>query len=243
MKILVVGASGATGRLLTEALLNRGHQVRAVVRSPDKLPKTLANHPLLEIVQASLLDLGDDELAGLVRDCVAIASCLGHTLTLKGILGPPRKLVTEATRRLCEVVRATGPSRPLKFVLMNTAGNRNRDLEEPISFGQKCVIGFLRIALPPHADNESAADYLRTNVGQKSSAIAWTVVRPDTLVNEGGVTAYEVYASPTRSAVFNAGQTSRENVAHFMAELITNDVLWKRWQGQMPVIYNKGFSR
>jgi nucleoside-diphosphate-sugar epimerase len=242
MKILVVGGSGATGRLLVEILLNRGHQVRAAVRSPDKLPKTLTNHPLLEVVQASLLDLSDDEMPGLVRDCAAIASCLGHALTLKGIFGPPYKLATDATRRLCEAVRATRPQRPIKFVLMNTAGNRNRDLVEPISFGQKCVIGFLRIVLPPHADNEGAAEYLRTNVGQKDNAIEWAAVRPDTLVNEEEVTEYEVHTSPTRSAVFNAGQTSRPNVAHFMAELITNDALWKRWQGQMPVIYNKGFS-
>jgi len=64
-------------------------------------------------------------------------------------------------------------------------------------------------------------------------------VRPDGLIDEDAVTAYELHPSPTRSAIFDAGQVSRINVAHFMAELITNDETWQTWQGQMPVIYSK----
>jgi len=53
------------------------------------------------------------------------------------------------------------------------------------------------------------------------------------------VSEYEIHPSPTRSAIFNAGQTSRINVGHFMAELVTDDETWNKWKGQMPVIYNK----
>jgi hypothetical protein len=122
---------------------------------------------------------------------------------------------------------------------MNTAGNSNRDLPEQISLGEKGVIGLLRLLLPPHVDNEKAADYLRTQIGQEDKTIGWAVVRPDSLLDENEVTAYEAHPSPTRSALFNPGVTSRINVAHFMAELITNDDVWRQWQGQMPVIYNK----
>ena len=239
MTTLVVGASGATGRLLVGELLNRGQRVRAVVRSPEKLPETMRHHRLLSIIHASLLDLSDDELKQYVRDCTAVAVCLGHNLSFRGIYGPPRRLVADATRRLCEAVRAAGEHRPVRFVLMNTAGNRNRDLEEPISFGQRCVVGLIRLLLPPHVDNEKAADYLRVSVGQNDSAIEWVVVRPDSLVNEDSVSEYCLHPSPTRSAIFNAGKTSRINVAHLMAELITNDSLWRRWRMQMPIIYNK----
>lgn len=242
MTILVVGASGATGRLLVKDLLNRGQRVTAVVRSPERLPEAVRNHHLLSIVHAHLLDLSDDELKQHVSDCTAVASCLGHNLNVKGIYGSPRRLVTDATRRLCEAVRTTRPHRPVRFVLMNTAGNRNRGLEEPISLGQRCVIGLIRLLLPPHLDNENAADYLRVNVSQNDSAIEWVVVRPDTLVNEDSVSEYAVHPSPTRSALFNAGKTSRINVAHFMADLVAGDDVWRRWRGQMPVIYNKGFA-
>lgn len=125
---------------------------------------------------------------------------------------------------------------------MNTAGNSNRDLHERISFGQRCAIGLVRLLLPPHVDNEDAADYLRTKIGQDDEAIQWVVVRPDALINENQVTAYEVHPSPTRSALFNPGKTSRINVAHFMAELITDEEAWNGWKGQMPVIYNKAAS-
>ncbi len=107
---------------------------------------------------------------------------------------------------------------------------------------QKCVIGLLRLLTPPHVDNEEAADYLRTRIGQTDEAIEWAAVRPDGLTNEEDVSEYEVHASPTRSAIFNPGLTSRVNVAHFMARLITQEDTWKVWRGQMPVIYNKGPS-
>ncbi len=240
MTTLLLGATGATGRLLVAQLLERGHRVKLIVRSPDKLPKIVSSHENLELISASVLEVSDSKLIHHVEECDAVASCLGHNLTLKGVFGQPRRLVTDATRRLCLALKANNSAEPTKFVLMNTAGNSNRDLHEPISFAQKCVIGLIRLLLPPHADNEQAADYLRTQVGQNDAAIEWAVVRPDSLIDQTEVTEYEIHASPTRSAIFNPGKTSRINVGHFMAELISNDDTWSKWKGQMPVIYNKG---
>jgi NAD(P)-dependent dehydrogenase (short-subunit alcohol dehydrogenase family) len=239
MTTLVVGATGATGRLLVQQLLDRGHHVKVIVRSPNKLPEVLKNHHHLSVIHANVLDLTDIEMAQLVNGCAAVASCLGHELNIKGIYGQPRRLVTEAIRRLCNAIKANKPETPIKFVLMNTAGNSNRDLLEPLSFGERFVIGLLRLLLPPHLDNENAADYLRTEIVQSNGVIEWVAVRPDSLTNENTVTEYEVYASPTRSALFNPGVTSRMNVAHLMANLITDDHTWNKWKGQMPVIYNR----
>ncbi len=239
MTILVVGASGATGRYLVEQLLIQKHKIKAIVRSPEKLPKSWKNNDNLQIISASILELSDREMSEYSRDCQAIVSCLGHNLTWKGIYGQPRKLVTDATRRLCEAIKANKPEQAVRFILMNTTANRNRDLNEPISFAQKCVIALLRLLLPPHVDNEKAADYLRTKIGQNNECIEWTAVRPDGLTNDDEVTDYEIHPSPTRSAIFNAGKISRINVGHFIANLISDDDLWKKWKGQMPVIYNK----
>ncbi len=239
MAILVVGASGATGRQLVEQLLIEGQEVKIVVRSPEKLPDSWKSNDHLKIISASLLELDNKEMMELTNDCHAIASCLGHNMNWKGVFGQPRELVTDATRRLCDAVKASSAKQPVKFVLMNTTGNRNRDLNEPISFGQKCVIGLLRLLLPPHVDNEKAADYLRTQIGKNNQFIEWTAVRPDGLIDSDEVTDYEIYPSPIRSAIFNAGKTSRINVGHFMASLICDGNLWNMWKGQMPVIYNK----
>ena len=243
MTVLVVGASGATGRLLVEHLLNRGHSVKIIVRSPDSVPANVKNPENLSITHGSVLDLSDAELTQQVSGCDAVASCLGHNLNLKGIYGQPRRLVTEATRRLCGAIKKNKPAKPVKIVLMNTTGNSNRSLLEPIAFGQKCVIGLLRLLLPPHVDNEQAADYLRTQVNQIDGVIEWVAVRPDGLINEDQVTEYEVHPSPTRSAIFDAGKVSRINVGHFMADLITESETWDLWKGQMPVIYNREKSK
>lgn len=235
---LVVGASGATGINLVEQLLNEGHYVRIIVRAPEKLPVSWKSNNNLQIISASVLALSDSQMRIHVDGCQSIVSCLGHNMTWKGIYGQPRKLVTDVTRRLCNAIEVNNSKKPTKFVLMNTTGNRNRDLNEPISFAQKCVIGLLRLLLPPHVDNEKAADFLRTKIGQNNNMIEWVAIRPDGLTNEEEVTAYEIHLSPTRSAIFNAGKTSRINVGHFMAHLINDDALWNTWKGQMPVIYN-----
>jgi len=238
MKILVVGATGATGRLLVEQLLGRGQDVKVIVRSPDKLPDFPQNRDHLTVIHASVLDLSDPEMARHVSGCDAVASCLGHNITLKGIYGRPRRLVTEAARRLCNAIKANKPGKPVRYVLMNTTGNSNRDLNERRSFGESFVMGLIRLLLPPQVDNEKAADYLRTGIGQNDAAVEWVAVRPDTLTDEENVSRYEAHPSPVRSAIFNPGKTSRINVAHFMAELITDDKTWETWKGQMPVIYN-----
>ena len=242
MTILLVGASGATGQLLVKQLLDRGHNVRVIVRSPEKFNSLIKSNDNLSVIGASVLGLSDQELAQHVSGCDAVASCLGHNMSLKGIWGPPRRLVTDTTRRLCKAVKTNKSVTTTKYVLMNTVGNQNRDLNEPISFIQRCVLGLLRLTIPPHPDNEQAADYLRIDIGQNDSAIEWTAVRPSALINEENVTGYKAHPSPMRNAITNDGQISRINVAHFMADLITDDEIWIKWKGQMPVIYNESIS-
>ena len=126
---------------------------------------------------------------------------------------------------------------------MNSAGVRHRGQHEPVPVAQHIVLALLRILVPPHADNERAAEHLRTGVGVAEDApVQWAVVRPDTLTNADAATAYDAHPAPTRSAIFNSGKTSRINVAHFMAQLLTDDALWEQWQGKMPVVYNRGES-
>jgi len=239
MTTLVVGASGATGMQLVEQLLSRGQDVKVIVRSPDKLPDSWKSNKHLFIISASVLELSDKEMVEHVNGCLAVVSCLGHNISLKGMYGKPRRLVTEATRRLTDSIRVNKPEKPVKYILMNTTGNSNRDLNEAISFGQRFIFGLIRLLLPPQVDNEKAAEYLRTRIGQGDQFVEWVAVRPDGLINEEEVSKYKLYPSPIRSAIFNPGKTSRINVGHFMAELISKDDVWKRWKGQMPVIYNE----
>ncbi len=238
MNTLVLGASGTTGKQLVQQLIGLGQHVKVVVRPTAHIPEDWGRIDALTIIKTTIDEMSVDEMAGHLVDCNAVACCLGHNLSLKGMYGKPRKLVTDAVRLVCEACLKSTPPKPLKIVLMNTAGNSNRDLKEPVSLGQKVIVALIRNLLPPHRDNEEASDYLRLMIGQVHPFIQWAIVRPDTLVDENRVSEYSLHNSPTRSAIFNPGKTSRINVAHFIASLILYQELWKKWKGQMPVIYN-----
>ena len=135
--VLVAGASGATGRLLVKQLLDYGQHVKIIVRSKNNLPESIKSNRNVTIIQASILDLSVAELNECVKGCNAIASCLGHNMSFQGIFGKPRKLVTDATKRLCSAINEGEPKSTVKYILMNTVGNRNRDLPEKISFSEK----------------------------------------------------------------------------------------------------------
>jgi len=249
MKVLVLGATGATGRWAVKTLLSDGHEVIALVRSAATLQGLIGPSTLLSVIEETALSIPQERLSAIVSSCDAVICCLGHTLSWKGVYGAPHMLVRDSLKRVCESVVhhpaiTTDPGirkQPLRVVLMNSTGCRNLDLSEPISFAQYTVLALLRLMLPPHVDNERAGNYLRllnqSNV-KLSESIEWVVVRPDALIDDAEATDYELHPSPIRSAIFDSGKTSRVNAGCFMSELVTNNGLWKAWKGKMPVIYN-----
>jgi nucleoside-diphosphate-sugar epimerase len=237
-KMLILGASGATGRLLVEILLKKGIEVIAIVRNANSLTKIIDLHPSLQIVEADISEIPEGELAQYIKECEAVLCCLGHNLTFKGMFGHPRRLVTNAIIKATKIIGAAHANNKIKIILMNTTGNSNRDIPERSPFSQRFVISILRFLLPPHVDNENAADFLRLQIGQNNNSIEWAAVRPDALVNEDQVSQYDIHTSPIRNAIFDADSISRINVADFMSELAINSELWEEWKGKMPVIYS-----
>ncbi len=236
MKALVLGASGATGKLVVQQLLKKIIQVRIVVRETAIIPHQISNNKSIEVIKGNINDFEIAKVKDLVKDCDSIICCLGHNISFKGIFGAPRKLVFNTVVKIIEALQ----SRELKpkFILMSTTAYTNRKVGEVNTFGEKIVFSLLKVLLPPHKDNMLAADHLVYKLGSKTN-IDWVAVRPDSLLNEENVSEYEVHNNKTRSAIFNPGKTSRINVSNFMAELIANDKLWREWKYKTPVIYNK----
>jgi putative NADH-flavin reductase len=238
-KAVVVGASGATGKLLVAALLNRDTEVTAIVRSSSSLKSAFESHPNYREVTASVTEMPDHAWSRLLKDCDVVLSCLGHNLNFRGMFGEPKRLVTDTMKKVFRVIESLKPDKKVRVILMNTTGNSNRDIPEKAPLSQRLVISILRLLLPPHVDNEEAADFLRTCVGQSHPCMEWVAVRPDGLTDEVEVSQYAIHPSPTRNPIFDAGSTSRINVADFMARLATDSELWDMWRGRMPVIYNE----
>lgn len=236
MNILVLGGTGNTGKFILEKLLDDNHNITVIIRENSHLPDSITNSKNMTIIKGTILEYDNSKIQQLVENCDVVISSLGHNLSFKGIFCKPRALVTQTLKKISFAIKK---NQNIKLILMNSAGVKNRDLNEPIPFSQKCIIFLLKILLPPHLDNENAADFLRTEVSQVNKNIQWICIRPDTLVDTAVVSEYEVFSSPRRSAIFNAGQTSRINIADFMSKLISNEQLWSKWREQMPVIYNK----
>jgi nucleoside-diphosphate-sugar epimerase len=233
----VVGATGETGKHLVKALLGQGQKVTVVVRSPERLPTALRGNANLTVITAAVAEMSDADMQRHVSGCGAVASCLGHTLSIRGMYRDDHLLVTNTVRRLCAAVDANRPTQKVKFVLMNTVGAANRDLNEPIGWGQWALIGALRWMVPPHNDNEQAAEFLRTQIGQAHKSIEWAVVRPDGLTDDAKATAFSVSPSPPRT-VFNGYVVSRANVGAFMSDLVTDAAVWSKWKGRMPCVFD-----
>lgn len=225
-----------TGRSLVEQLLVRNHEVRAIVRSSHKLSAEVSKNPKLTAIEASVLELTDEEMALQVKNCDAVVSCLGHNMDFKGIFGDPRKLCTDATQRLCKAIELNNPAEPTKFILMSTVGVQNPDLGERRTLFDRGLLTLLRHSLPPHKDNETAAEHLHRNVGKDNKRIEWCCVRPDSLINDD-ISPYDTKKSPV-TGIMTGRPTTRANVAQFMAELIDNADLWRTWKFEMPVIMN-----
>jgi len=240
--VLLVGGTGRTGGRVLQQLLDRGIAVRAIVRSGAKLPPGVAGNPNLTVVEASLLSLRDEELQQHLRGCDAVISCLGHVISLKGIFGSPRDLVTRATTRLCRGVEALQPPAPVKFILMSSVSvNRPSGLDTRRGAFERAFLWALCGVLPPAKDNQRAADFLQASVGPSHRFVEWAAVRPDSLL-EGDVSDYELHEGLV-SSLFAPDSTNMANVAHFMCELVTNPHTWAEWQGKLPVIINAAAAK
>lgn len=245
---LVVGATGATGKHVVLQLLQQSQNVHAIVRSKQRLHDLLEEiepessvkfEKQLQVSEASILDLSDEELKKATKDVDAVVSCLGHNISFKGLWGKPRTLVTDATRRLIEAIEANQAEKNVcesktKFILMGTEGVPNpAGGDDPRTRLERSVIFMLRYLIPPHSDNETAAQYIHTK--RDNPRLEWTVIRPTDLI-DGAVSKYALFPKPQGSLFGGEDKATRANVAKSMVDMILSEELWEEWKNQMPYI-------
>jgi len=206
-QVLLLGGTGRTGGRVLQQLLERGVSVRAIVRSPHKLPAAIARNRLLTVIESSVSELADEDLARYIDGCDAVISCLGHhTTNLSGIFGKPRDLVAEATARVCRAIETLRPEHPVKFVLMSSVSvNRPNRLDSRRGGLERAVLWTMRGVVPPAKDNQRAADFLCGRVGTNDRFVQWVAVRPDTLC-DGEVCEYELHHGLV-DGLFKPGKT------------------------------------
>lgn len=241
MKVVVLGATGATGRLVVSRLLSQGHEVRALVRktSFQSYWDSVQGRERLTVWVGSVLKMSESELSSLVEGVQAVVSCLGHNLNFRGILLPPWKLVRDSLARVSICVTTTSPEGSLpRIILMGTTAVYHVLEDLRLSWGEQLIFRLIGALLPPQKDNVAAARWLQKAEKSQPGILPWVVVRPDTLVDSDTPSRYEVYPGTLVSPLLNPGVTSRINVADFMARLAVDEKLFKTWEYAFPVVYN-----
>jgi len=136
MRILVLGATGRTGRPLVEQALERGHDVVAFVRDPAGLPPALRDDDRVSVVAGDAYtgDGIERAVAADGRPVDAVVSALGQTSE------GPDDLLTEAGRHVLEAMDAHGVER---FVTLVGAGVREEG--ESVTLGGKVMGALLKL--------------------------------------------------------------------------------------------------
>jgi putative NADH-flavin reductase len=73
MKILIIGATGGTGKAIVEQALSQGHAVTVLARNPTKIT---IKHEQLVVVKGNVLDY--DSVDHAVHGHDVVVSALGH---------------------------------------------------------------------------------------------------------------------------------------------------------------------
>ena len=201
MRIVVFGANGVTGRLLTVQALAAGHDVVAVTRRPDEFP--IADERLI-VVEADVHDARSVE--AVVRGGDAVLSTLGVPFTRK-----PISVYSEGTRNIVAAMSQHGVKRLAVVSSSATEPSYHADG------------GFLlnRVLQPVVTATIGKTTYVDMRVMEKlvrDSDLAWTILRPSGLFDAPGVTKYELYENAA-PGIF----TSRADLAASLLEQVTED--------------------
>ena len=207
MRVLVLGATGATGRLIVAQAVAKGHDVVALVRSKANAGD-LAGAKLIE---------GD------ARDAAALTSAITGCDAVVSSLGTPMSpfkevtMLSTATRAVVSVMEEQNVHRLVCITGMGAGDSRGHG-------------GFLfdRLFLPimlrkVYEDKNRQEDAIR------ASALDWTIVRPAVLNDKP---ARGHIRELTDLAGVDGGTIARADVANFVVQQLDAD----NWLHKAPLI-------
>ncbi len=195
MKVTLFGASSATGRLLIEKSLTKGHEVTAFVRDEAKLGVV---NPNLKVICGDALNSIHVEDA--VKGSDAVLSTLGPK-------GKPAVMAAQSTKNIVDAMEKHVVKR---LVLVSVAGIAVPQDQR----GRNLIGGLIKLLLKDvFLDRENQLAIL------ESSRVEWVAVRVPRLTDEparGLVKAF--FGNPSPSL-----KVTRSDLADFMLEQLISD--------------------
>lgn len=207
MKVLVLGATGGTGRAIVSQALDRGHEVVALVRSLEKARD----------LKGAKVVVGD------ARDERALREALKGVDAVVSSLGTPASpfrevtLLSDSTRALVNAMKAEGVSRLVAITGMGAGDSKGHG-----------GFAFDRLIFPLLL-RKVYADKDRQEAIVRNSGLDWVLVRPMILNDKPGGSAVRAL---TDLHGVHGGTISRQDVAKFVLNQVSDD----RWLRQAPLI-------
>ena len=206
-KILVLGATGGTGRLIVAQAVARGHDVTVLVRSAEKARD----------IKGAKLIVGD------AHDETALRQALKGQDAVISALGTPASpfrevtLLSSATRALVSAMKAEHVSR---LVCITGIGAGDSAGHGGLLFDNLIFPLLLR---------KVYADKNRQEAIIRDSGLDWVLVRPSILNNKPSSNTIRAI---TDLSGFHGGTISREDVARFVLDQVGADT----WLHRSPLI-------
>ena len=192
MKLVIFGANGPVGRILTREALSQGHEVAAVTRHPDAFP---IQHDNLVVLAGDVFNA--DDVARAVDGREAVLSVLGVPFSRK-----PISVYSQGVTHIIDAMHDHGVRR----LICCTAGGTNPDFD----LGEGLVFALI---IKPFVGRTLYADMRRMEEIVMASDLDWTIARPALLVDGSEVSDYQVAES---YMVPGMRKTARIDLADFM---------------------------
>ena len=210
LKVLVVGATGGTGRATVEALLRAGHRVTAFARSATRLAEGLAAEGLRALDgDATNPDEVDRAVQG--QDAVVVTLGIRENPLRVRLLGPartPMDVRSTGTRNVVAAMARHGVSR---LAVQSSYGVG--ETRERLGLADRLLFGLL--LKPQIADTEVQEQVVR------SSELDWLIAQPVHLTDaDEDALPFTSLTGDTRRM-----SLSRKRVARFLADSLSRPEL------------------
>jgi len=204
MKVLVFGATGTTGKEVVKQALERGYEVSAFVRNPDKMN---LKHKHLSVIQGDVMNPSSIDKA--IHGHEAVLSSLGA--------GAKGSIRAEGTQNIIQAMEKADVRR---FISQSTLGVG--DSKGNLNFYWKNIMFGLLI-------RRAFFDHIKQESYIKQSRLDWTIVRPGALTTGEKTRSYRHgFSGKDRSTKL---KISASDVADFMLNQLSSDIYLHKTPG------------
>lgn len=205
MKVFLLGATGSTGYEVLKRLVQQGHSIKVLARSPKKLNLDaiqLKDEAQVELYEGSISEI--DKLNAFFKGCEVIISALGT-----GKDNNYTEVYSQGGRNILTAMRHNG----IKRLITVTSGLI--DMSDPSTDNF-----FLNRIIRPNF-NKVYYDQTRwETILDDTQDILWTCVRPTYLTDKAFTEKYRVQANHCPKG---GRKISRADLAHFIVKQIDSD--------------------